>query len=479
MLSNVVTGSLLRSSPLKLTTPSWPKMSLTPECDCEHTQPITTYYHRRTVTPQLPPELWLEIFEFATYVHSQSTITPLDPFTPRHVCRSALGANSPSLASRTKLVLVLVSKEWRNIALQLLYRHIEVRSIHRAQLILRALQHGVSNHEPYGQWTRHIEIFTFTRGANDIRYLHAIYKILELCPELRILSGNWTNLIHVDFLQAVAKLLGPSLRALFWKETTPKPLRQSKFLTATTPEFLGAFQSLRTLDLHHFLGSEPNTWSEPPTPKLPYLQDLILSMRPECLKVATFIAMPSLRNLTLQTTGWCIESEKLLANFLKINGAFITTVDVPLPLEFETESQIREPTTPYVNVNIFLNQDLCPILDTISFPANAMQITSHIHRTLRRIGFRGCKLDGLYPQKSSTLRDHLMAINFDKYPRLQVIQIIGFLVDAHAERIARDIFIWWAERFESEMGVAFLDGEAVLWQYDVDQDKIAPTPIEG
>ncbi|PPQ87437.1 hypothetical protein CVT25_008173 [Psilocybe cyanescens] len=391
-----------------------------------------------------------------------------------------MGANSPSLAMRTKLALILVSKAWRRIALQILYRHLEVRSLVRAHLILKTLQQSVSNQESYGRWTRHVEVFTFTRNTNDIKYLHAIYKILELCPELRIFSGNWTRPLHIDFLNGVARLLGPSLPALYWKDTKLEEAPQRpKFLTATTPDFLGSFQMLRTLDLRHFWGSNPTTWSQLSRPNLPFLKDLVLSMRPESLKVATFLAMPSLQNLTLQTSDWDFESEKLLTSFLNTHGASITAVDLHVSADYESQPRnaIRGRISAHIPVELFLSQDVCPILDTITFPATSPPIAPHVHPTLRRIGLRGGKMEGLYPDKPSDLRDHLMAINLDKYPRLELIQIIGFLVDAHTDTLVRDIFIWWVERFEKEMGVTFLDGEAVLWQYDSDHDKSVPTSL--
>jgi hypothetical protein len=60
-----------------------------------------------------------------------------------------------------------------------------------------------------------------------------------------------------------------------------------------------------------------------------------------------------------------------------------------------------------------------------------------------------------------------MAIDIQKYPNLELIQTVGFLPEAHGDSVIKDVFIWWAERFET-MGVTFVDGEGVLWAYYAD-----------
>jgi len=58
-----------------------------------------------------------------------------------------------------------------------------------------------------------------------------------------------------------------------------------------------------------------------------------------------------------------------------------------------------------------------------------------------------------------------MAITSDKYPELELIQTVGYSVDADKnDELIKDVFIWWVEKFE-ELGIDFLDGESVLWAY--------------
>ena len=58
-----------------------------------------------------------------------------------------------------------------------------------------------------------------------------------------------------------------------------------------------------------------------------------------------------------------------------------------------------------------------------------------------------------------------MSLTPSRYPSLELIKTVGFLVDAETDLLIKDIFIWWVERFEKQ-GIDFLDGEGVLWAYD-------------
>jgi hypothetical protein len=428
--------------------------------------------------PDLPLEIWLEIFQFATYVHHDVTIAPLDPFTPKHTVTNAMGANTPSLAMRTKLALVLVSKGWRRIAIQILYQTLSIRSPARANVILQTLEHSrlpvtspseleVTTTLGYGQYVRHVVVLTFTRGSKDIQYLQLVFRILRLCPNLRILSGRWIHTLPVEFLNALSRLLGPSLSELYWSERQ----RLGNLYTLTDPaSFLGTFQALRVLDLRDFIGNLSLSWPQSnPKPTLPLVQSLILSSTSTSLEAATLIFMPSLRSLTLRHSTWDDTIEDLLTAFLQSHGQSLVMVDLPTHyIDSEPDPNISgllfRRTGTGIKPGIFLAPDVCPNLEALVFPTNSPPIQPHTHPNLRRIGLRGVNVDGLYPDKTSSTKDHLMAINVDKYPKLEFIQTVEFLVEAHADSLIKDVFIWWVERFEV-MGVLFVDGEGVMWAY--------------
>ena len=81
--------------------------------------------------PRLPAELWLLIFRFATLAHtSPQTSAPYnyDAFQP---CPDTAAALSDA-ALRDKCVLMLVCKQWRALALDLLYEDIRIGTGHSA-----------------------------------------------------------------------------------------------------------------------------------------------------------------------------------------------------------------------------------------------------------------------------------------------------------------------------------------------------------
>ena len=55
-------------------------------------------------------------------------------------------------------------------------------------------------------------------------------------------------------------------------------------------------------------------------------------------------------------------------------------------------------------------------------------------------------------------------------PALETVRTAGFLVDTSTDGLARDIFIWWTERFEY-MGVDLVDGEGVIWMYEDEKNN--------
>ncbi|KAF9527342.1 hypothetical protein CPB83DRAFT_856391 [Crepidotus variabilis] len=434
--------------------------------------------------PDLPLEIWLEIFQFATYIHSHETLRPLDPFTPRRITTNVMGANTPSLVMRTKLSIVLVSRAWRRIALQIFYRHIVIRSPARARAILHVLEQSrqptsassdserseIELDSPttalpmgHGQWTRHIEVYTHMRGSADIRFLQNIFKIFQCCPNLQFLSGKWNHQLPVEFLEGISALYGTSLEGIFWADSMP----QLDYNTVATPEFIGSFHSVRTLDLRQFHGADPVTRSsDAPRPTLPNVQELIVANSERSLVTASILHLPKLNNLTIRTNGGASGTNDHLIAFLKVHGHNLVSVDLPTPsdMDFDLDHAPVRRNAEFIPPDLFLQPDTCPNLETLVYSCLAPNAPTHSHPNLRRIGIRGMTADFLYPDKASVTKDHLSALTVQKYPRLEHVQMVGFLVESHGDSIMKDACIWWVEKFE-KMGVLFLDGECVLWVY--------------
>ena len=427
--------------------------------------------------PELPLELWLEIFQFATYVHRSTSIGLLNPFTPKRTINNIMATNMQISAVRTKLALVLVCKSWKMIADRFLYEHLVIRSPARANAVLEALLAARVQLENgnidigYGRWPSHIEIFTHCRGANDMRFLHTLFHIFQCCPNVRHFSGSWMHPLPVEFLDAIAKLYGPTLQGLYWNE-----VNIAAAFTSSSPRFLCSFQELRVLDLRHFVGCsfEQLLRSPPSQPILPNVTDLLLSTRSESLQMASFLELPQLRNLTLCVTlpGCHFFNPRVPYNhirlFIEKHGYSLISVDLQTPapyLEPEPDSSDSRYIIEHVKPDVFLEPNACPNLISLVYPVTSKPLSPHIHPNLKRIGLRGIRrAEHLYPRRLSIVKTHLEGITAKLYPRLQEVRTIGYLVDAEMDRLIKDVFIWWVEKFEDE-GINLLDGEGVLWMY--------------
>ncbi|EAU91087.2 hypothetical protein CC1G_03255 [Coprinopsis cinerea okayama7 len=451
---------------------------------CVFTVPMAIQQeHPKKPPPELPPELWLEIFQFATYVHRSASIKPLDPFAVQRISRTPMAANTPALALFTKLALVQVCKAWRKATLPMLYEHIVIRSPSRAQMILNVLRgsrgsvaspsQSPGRSVGYGSWTRHIEVLTHSRGSGRLSYLQTIFSIFQQCPNIRILSGIWTRPLPEEFLTAVTKLYGPSLEGLYWSEAMDMPHSNPVMSPAATFRLLASFRTLRILDLRHVTpkngASEPyNLDCTESSTVLPFVENLIVSSHRRSLDIASRLSLPRLQNLTIKTPLRDTIDYHKLRKFLAAHGSALVSVDLPSPSpdnELEPDSSFLRREVTHINPELFLDPDTCPNLNSISFPVTSPvpQTSDKPHPCLRRIGLRGVRADLLYPDKPSLLVDHLRTITDKRYPNLVVVQTIGYLVEADCDNIKK-VFPWWVERFE-EMGIDLLDGEGVLWLF--------------
>lgn len=366
------------------------------------------------------------------------------------------------LAMKTKRALVLVCRSWNHLAIHLLYQHIVIRSPVRAEMILQALttHWNVSSnpkivHSEYGQWTRFIELYFHMRGSYTREHLQNVVNIFRCCPNIRMLSATLTNSVPLGFRDAISGLFGPSLQGLHWDELT-----HSLIETKVTPEFFASFRSLRILDLHEYIGCDVSDMDfSLPSPTLPCVEHLILGTHHQCLLTATLLSLPALRKLTIQNPGNTDpQLPELIASFLQVHGTSLLLVDLRVPLT--TDHKTVTPISP----DLFFAPGVCPNLDTVAFSASTPPLAGSRHPTLRRIGIRGVNYEGLHLDKDSATKKHLKSFTKASYPKLETVRTLGYLVDADTDLLARDAFIWWAERFEYD-GVDFQDGEGVFWSY--------------
>ncbi|KAJ6538874.1 hypothetical protein DFH09DRAFT_1176490 [Mycena vulgaris] len=420
--------------------------------------------------PDLPLEIWLEIFQWATYVYGSTTIEPMDPFTVKHAPTDVMGPNTPIFSMRTKCALVRVCRAWRRIAIHTLYQHIVIRSPSRAALILQVLRDSYSAKSNYGHWTRHIEVYTHARGSSDIRFLQTVFRIFQYCPRLRVLSATWRIVVPTEFLTAVSTLYGLTLQGLYWDEQ-----KHSLEKTHASLDFLVSFHSLRVLDLRNFVGDgiQSRVGSLPAI--LPCLNHIILSNHGSNISVATALVLPSLHTLTLQSFVGHPPPIEPITKLLAVHGASLTTVHLPSPSSgSDTETTQPRPPAQHIPPSLFLRAGACPNLETLTFGANSpcepAGAEPQTHPTLRRIALHTVRAEALYPSKGpNETQTHLRSFTRAAYPCLETVRTAGFLVDADADALIKDVFIWWGERFERD-GVDFQDGEGIVWLYSDDDE---------
>ncbi|KAH9920171.1 uncharacterized protein B0H18DRAFT_1122131 [Fomitopsis serialis] len=392
----------------------------------------------RTDHSSLPPELWLEIFRYATYVPRVRGLSPGDPFEPQRPSNYAWGVNTLS-------------------------RH-----------------------------SRQSETSSSSAGP--------VAAILSLLPNLHVLSGIWERPLAKNLLEVFSRYLTSSIQGLYWDEGLV-PEGEPSLLSAA---FLPKYQSLRVLDIRKLRLEDPDSFPTDTTStiSLPSVVDLLLPTCPAVLGFARKLDLPRLNRLVLDAANLRRNSSSYVSSslnkLLARHGPKITTLEL-LPM-----TSLSYQASP-ISITTFLQPDVCPALETFVFdcrerllsacspppsclpssparpgvdtrpPPSAPPTPSRNapepelrspHRNLRRIGIRGMGISRLYPNRPSHAQAHLQSFLKHRalFPVLETVRTLGFLVDACTDPFARDIFIWWTEKFE-EHGLDLQDGEGVVWLY--------------
>ncbi|GBE80484.1 hypothetical protein SCP_0301990 [Sparassis crispa] len=472
----------------------------------------------------LPTELWLEIFRYATYVPRARCISPRESF---EIQRPFNPLNTPVSSMRTKCSLVLVCQGWRRVSTELLYEHVVINSSRRAYLLGRTLEssdlraaiagastsatsENTTSERGHARWIRHLEIHTCSRTSKTAPFWYAIAGILSMLPNLHAVSGFWERPLSKGMLDVFTRYLGESVRALYWEEGEV-PAGEASLLA---PTFLTKYRSLRVLDIRKLAFENSKTVPElGDTPVvLPGVIDLLIPMCPAIMAFATKLSLPALARLVLDAstarTRRLSAIPPALDTLLAVHGPKLTTVEL---LPVNSLSYASGP----VDITTFLQPDVCPQLDTLVFDCRERVLSAPVisalqqppqrppakslfsplppptgpppsdsapplnapHAALRRVGIRGMGISRLYPNRPTHAQLHLRAFAEQRelFPALEVVRTLGFLVDASTDPFARDIFIWWTEKYESA-GLDLQDGEGVVWLYtDPECDESAAT----
>ncbi|PCH36018.1 hypothetical protein WOLCODRAFT_140177 [Wolfiporia cocos MD-104 SS10] len=485
----------------------------------------------RTDHTSLPPELWIEIFRYATYVPRVRGLSPGDPFEPQRPSNYAWGVNTPVSSLATKRSLVLVCRAWRRLATELLYEHVVISSRRRANLLVRTLHESdqraargcapsADGEVPRGhaQWVRHVEIRDCARTSKTVSFWQAVAAILARLPNLHVLSGIWERPLAQNLLDMFSRYLGGSIRRLYWEEGLI-PEGGASLLTAA---FLPKYQSLRVLDVRKLRLQDPDSFPVGAAAHvaLPAVVDLLIPTCPALLRFAAELALPRLRRLVLDAANVARSGDAAVLRgldaLLRAHGPKVATLEL-LPM-----TSLSEAPSP-ISITTFLQPDVCPSLTTLVFDAREKLLSasspwttspprkgssppasspapprtpspprargvspipeppvlSEPHPSLRRVGIRGMGISRLYPNRPTHAQAHLHAFLTHRtlFPALETVRTLGLLVDASTDLLARDIFIWWTEKFE-EQGLDLQDGEGVVWLYTDSMDGQEPAAAE-
>lgn len=146
----------------------------------------------------LPPELMLQIFEYATFVvHALDTVIE-DPFHRTSGGRLFLDLREESddlIASiSTKASLVLVCKYWHATASPLLYQILYIRRREDLPSLEASLKMSTeaarvdgSHYPPFGWWTRRLSL-AFDYNGTDEKSTACLHAIIAFLPSLRIFT---------------------------------------------------------------------------------------------------------------------------------------------------------------------------------------------------------------------------------------------------------------------------------------------------
>ncbi|RDX54927.1 hypothetical protein OH76DRAFT_1452705 [Lentinus brumalis] len=435
----------------------------------------------------LPPELWLEIFRYATHVPRARSIAPGDPLVPEKPVDYARGMNSPIQSMRTKCALVRVCHAWNAITTELLYEHVVLGSAQRIEALCKVLRESRREvredgtlqkvEDPgYGQWVRHLEVRRWARSHQTQSYWQAIIRTVSYCSRLRVFSGVWQEPLPDGFLPVLVQYLPPSLQELFWQQDSV--LIVSKELPVLASSVLAKFSVLRILDLRKICILDAGRSLQHITfesLRFPHVTHLALPTCPLLLRYASKQLMPELHHLVLDASGaprtvHAPFATKELMCFLDVYGHQLRTVEL---LPSNTQSMRPGP----INISTFLSPSACANLETLVFDSptpsavNLAYYNANVssappleeaHPTLRRIGIRGISVSQLYPNKPAQAQAHLEAFSAYRafFPALELVRTLGFLVGTSTDPFAPDVFIWWTEKYE-RVGVDLQDGEGV------------------
>ena len=253
---------------------------------------------RRNWATIVPSEIWLDVFNYATWVPGAldlsdlsaiNTFTREDAYTRRDVFHSTMQVN---------LATSLVCKAWHSLAQEFMFRYILIESGDQAQQLARLLDDFDSNahynntyYTPC-RWTRRLEVSMRSWSPSWTRpHTAALLSIRRHCTNLAIFSTAFCNAQSCNFCVSVGYILrdicaDSNLRRL--------ELKDSQITDPSLFDILGS--SLEILYVGHSRTTSPTLKTL--ALRLPKLQTLITGFAVSSSRMIEW-DMPSLQALSM------------------------------------------------------------------------------------------------------------------------------------------------------------------------------------
>ncbi|KAH9952119.1 hypothetical protein B0H21DRAFT_715894 [Amylocystis lapponica] len=268
---------------------------------------------------QLPNEIWLEIFSYATFIPGAFTCNGGSAITS--YARDDYGISLHRRFRESmdlKLTICLVCRIWRSLGIEYLFQYLLVTSGDQAVRVAAALEHHNSTsekaHEP-GWWTARLDLALDGTHVWTNKHSRALTYIFRNCQKLAVVSTAFCSPCP-RFTQA------PSFARAFSELATHQGLRRLELMGSIA--FFDAVIPLVSARLEVL-------WLRPSSPcvadarkrvqkcQFPRLHSFILSSATQASNLLASFEMPFLETLVVQDTEPA-ELPHVLRGFLERNG---------------------------------------------------------------------------------------------------------------------------------------------------------------
>jgi hypothetical protein len=312
-----VRAQLLRASPLG-------PVSCVPSVGSEYRTPVYI----------LPPEVWSAVFLFATGTPPLMDTSPIPPLIPDYSGTTGLPYQRKCCHIEDKISLSLVCKLWNRLALEVLYEYISIRSDKALYALLHVLERnsyattapttpGSARHGP--EWyVKHMSLYlngwqNSSSVVNDLDYL------LDLCPDIRILSINETTDFAFGLSKESVASRAPSLRCcrIGWRDN---------YVPSNCPALLKELGQYAILEILHLEYCDRAYLFPQEALSFPLLHTLVLEFRMRSsplLKLISAWNLPVLSSLTLSFEDFeRLDHRSDLETVIRLLGSNLTAFEI-------------------------------------------------------------------------------------------------------------------------------------------------------